>query len=110
MHPFVHCRSHICMCMCICLYARVRACANMHSCEAGDIRLANLSPEEGMGGKLKFVCNFLSDVSSCLSELDFGLSPKQWPLQKDTTYIKTGSLLLCGTSKRLREWERESRG
>jgi hypothetical protein len=79
----------------------------MHSCEAGDIRLAKVSPEEGTGGKLKFVFSFLSDVSPCLSELKFGLSPKQWPLQKDTTYIKKGSLLLCGTSKRLREWERE---
>jgi hypothetical protein len=47
----------------------------MHSCEAGDIRCALLSPEEGAGGK--FECKSLSHVCSCLSELNFGLDPKQ---------------------------------
>jgi hypothetical protein len=89
-----------------CLYARART--DMHSCEAGDIRCALLWPEEGTGGK--FVCRSLSDVCSCLSELNFGLDPKQWRLEMDTAFITMGSLLLCGKSKRLREWERESEG
>jgi len=91
-----------------CLHARART--DMHSCEAGDIRCALLSPEEGTGGKLVYSCRSLSDVCSCLSELTFGLDPKQWRLEKSKAFITMGSLLLCGTSKRLREWERESGG
>ena len=90
----------------VCLYARART--DMHSCEAGDIRCALLSPEEGTGGK--FVCRSLSDVCSCLSGLVFGLDPKQWRLEMYTAFVTMGSLLLCGKSKRLREWERESGG
>ena len=104
MHVHVHVQVQVHVFAC--LFARART--DMHSCEAGDIRCALLSPEEDTDGK--FACRLLSDDCSCLSELNFGLDPRQWRLEMYTAFITMGSLLLCGTSKRLRELERESGG
>ena len=35
MHPFVHCRSHMCMCLCVCMRARVVKCTRAKQATSG---------------------------------------------------------------------------